>query len=1357
MAQQNSFLASPLDAVTDRIQQERFELPPLPKEEPAAAPAQPQAAAPKQSKKGSSSDDYAPPAEFRPLFESAARKYNVPVNVLMALGHQESRFNPTAIGVPTKRGRAKGMMQYLDDTASRLGINPFEPTEAIDAAAKQIRQRLDKGYSMEDAVKAHFASDNRRLWKKKTAAYGSEVLQKAARIADSLYPFDQSPEEVARRDRQRTEIEAQEVERDRLQQPTASQGLPMPQDQKAIDDRGFFDRAGNALSSGYDNMVQSLNTARFAVAGGDSTELARSLSEKFQREANRPKTTGEKEIDAAFQAVTDANGAWDTVKAGAKAVGTAITNPKDLAVGIVEQAPNMLPTVAGGAGGAGAGGAAGAGVGALFGGVGALPGAATGAIWGGRAGMVAGTTATELGAEVEQMILERLQAQKAAPTEQNIKALLDNQAFQSEARTRGLKKGLTVALVDQIFLGLGGKVASAPARQAAKTGVAPTLGRRAAAGGAAIGLDATGEVVGEAASQKVARGEVDAGDALREGVYGLGQSIVEPTIGAGIEAAKRATTDNSPGAQVGRELDRAVSGTQFSQDEINQQAVAALDPNQSAAPVQQAAPTVTVTAPAPSQADGPLTRAVENAAEQPQRVTVTAPEGEVTGFVLDVTQDDQGNSVTRVLGDDGQTYNFTSADAVEIKPESGPLTKALEKVAAKGAPQPVNTGATANDDLGIRDVGQQGNQAAAQAGANQQGAGAGDQAGDAGMRGDARAFEPGARAGVLGADATADAQPALSQQQAALPKELAGAKPRYSFGSKQFDLTFANDIDRAAYIAAQKTPSKRDADYVRFVADATGMSEEEVRAHGAKVREAIKAQARDAEPGSLSVPSVYAATAPAAAPAAAEPANLEAMTEPELRAQLKAVAGQAKEAGWTPELKEQRRQIESRINKLVTDDFTSAIDPAPADLNELEAKVYADLTAAMNAQFGEDVAAELIERAAVMTDGQSAEQFFLALEGLTNDRQQQTAESIPAGQEPIASQPAEGSAGAAQQSQEGQAEEVAPAKDEYAGKWFGSEEKAQAFIDKKKAGATHEAVQTGKVRWEIKPKAAQPAQLDDINVADSATVKESLTAEPAKEVPNLAPAAAQPPATKEAVQKRIERISRGLRKKRGASRGDSGYTIAMAEQDLADIDAMRQQDGADTEALDDLAKQIDYHVGMMRKEEASKQQAEAKPITVKKGAGVTTIIIDPSAGQKPAKQQDAPGTRVNGDAERSAADRLEKLYDQMSAITNRNSLEGNAKVAIRSMIEELRRPKTVTNVVGVLEKASSDLMRKYGAFAQVVQEVADSLDGKQDEAKPTEPTPPTGGKKGQFANNKIFTADKVEAARARLKQKLSGS
>lgn len=123
-----------------------------------------------------------PSPELMAEFEKAASKHGVPVEALVALAHQESRFNPNAIGPQTKWGTAKGMMQYLDSTASGLGINALDPSQAIDAAAMQLRQRLDAGDTMEEAFKHHHGGPNKGIWGAKTAAYGSEVLGKMSAI-----------------------------------------------------------------------------------------------------------------------------------------------------------------------------------------------------------------------------------------------------------------------------------------------------------------------------------------------------------------------------------------------------------------------------------------------------------------------------------------------------------------------------------------------------------------------------------------------------------------------------------------------------------------------------------------------------------------------------------------------------------------------------------------------------------------------------------------------------------------------------------------------------------------------------------------------------------------------------------------------------------------------------------------------------------------------------------------------------------------------------------------------------------------------------------------------------------------------
>lgn len=75
-----------------------------------------------------------------------------------------------------------------------------------------------------------------------------------------------------------------------------------------------------------------------------------------------------------------------------------------------------------------------------------------------------------------------------------------------------------------------------------------------------------------------------------------------------------------------------------------------------------------------------------------------------------------------------------------------------------------------------------------------------------------------------------------------LPKDLAGAKPRANLGGKIFIPQFESDIDKALYIVAQSTPSKRDADYMNFLMQATGLDEDGIRALAAQQKQTIKQQ-----------------------------------------------------------------------------------------------------------------------------------------------------------------------------------------------------------------------------------------------------------------------------------------------------------------------------------------------------------------------------------------------------------------------------------------------------------------------------------------------------------------------------------
>lgn len=107
-----------------------------------------------------------------------------------------------------------------------------------------------------------------------------------------------------------------------------------------------------------------------------------------------------------------------------------------------------------------------------------------------------------------------------------------------------------------------------------------------------------------------------------------------------------------------------------------------------------------------------------------------------------------------------------------------------------------------------------------------------------------------------------------------LPGELGGAKPRYGYQDKQFDLSFESDIDKALYITAQKKPSARDADYRGFLQD-QGYTPSDIAKYGQELKDRIKLQAKGAPAGKLNVEAstLPNTNLPPAKVRGAEPAN----------------------------------------------------------------------------------------------------------------------------------------------------------------------------------------------------------------------------------------------------------------------------------------------------------------------------------------------------------------------------------------------------------------------------------------------------------------------------------------------------
>lgn len=77
--------------------------------------------------------------EIRKKLEDAAKKYNVPPELVLALANQESGFNQ---GAKSKAG-AIGVMQLMPATAKELGVDPNNIDQNIDGGVRYLAQMLE--------------------------------------------------------------------------------------------------------------------------------------------------------------------------------------------------------------------------------------------------------------------------------------------------------------------------------------------------------------------------------------------------------------------------------------------------------------------------------------------------------------------------------------------------------------------------------------------------------------------------------------------------------------------------------------------------------------------------------------------------------------------------------------------------------------------------------------------------------------------------------------------------------------------------------------------------------------------------------------------------------------------------------------------------------------------------------------------------------------------------------------------------------------------------------------------------------------------------------------------------------------
>ncbi len=95
--------------------------------------------------------------EAKQLLDEAAKRYGIPAQLLHSLARTESGYNQSAV---SSTG-AIGIMQLMPDTARKLGADPHDPRQNVEAGTKYLadllRKYADDDYQLRKALAAYNA------------------------------------------------------------------------------------------------------------------------------------------------------------------------------------------------------------------------------------------------------------------------------------------------------------------------------------------------------------------------------------------------------------------------------------------------------------------------------------------------------------------------------------------------------------------------------------------------------------------------------------------------------------------------------------------------------------------------------------------------------------------------------------------------------------------------------------------------------------------------------------------------------------------------------------------------------------------------------------------------------------------------------------------------------------------------------------------------------------------------------------------------------------------------------------------------------------------------------------------------
>lgn len=548
-------------------------------------------------------------------FEDSAVKYNVPVDVLMAMAEKDSGFDATA----RSRGhgeKTRGIIKMSDADLYRAGsINPYLPEQNIDYAASKLRGLMDSGnLSVPDAVKAFAAGGaDQSQWGPDAHSYADDVLARTQRLKNTYYPPQPEPEPAAPQEPQKAE------------DPGVLGNLK--------DAYVALDQGMNMISQDVDGVARkvlptrvmdAIDTAdRWLTGGKTGAEAAAAENERLQKEYSpRMRESLAKKW-------------WDSDKGS---FGGALTDWRSYAGAVLQSLPESMVTSGPAlylAKGAYALNIARGAAPAIAAARAATVATAAGAISEGALG--GAQSEREVRDEIEKLPIETLRKSDAfnALTHQGMS---DDAARQSLARDMGTRAFVTGGIATGIFGGMGDRIIAKTflGKEGGK-GIADTL-KRLGASGLGEGL---AEELPQSALQQVAQNEAvqhaNPDKSLMDDVanQALGGAVTGGVMGVGMGAAFHgATHDMAPAPE---QTQPAAAPT--------------------AAPESQTAPQPAASPAPPAPANkGPLSAALEAGAPahaamsdvSGKRVILTDKVGQMAGHIIG--QDADG---VMFRGDDG--------------------------------------------------------------------------------------------------------------------------------------------------------------------------------------------------------------------------------------------------------------------------------------------------------------------------------------------------------------------------------------------------------------------------------------------------------------------------------------------------------------------------------------------------------------------------------------------------------------------------------------------------------------------------------------------------------------------------------